>query len=253
MDQQIEDLFPFYALGVLTDEERVQVDVYIAADPAARARLAEMTQSAAMMPYAITPLEPSAQTKAALIKRIKADAPNRLAPAAQRPAFSLRRLFSSVPVMSIVAVASLLVAILVSVWALSLNNEVAALKRDLLAQREVLVQIVAPNTHAVAINGTQFQPGAHGQLIADLRGKAGVLIVSGLAPLQSGRIYQFWLIRGNQPVSAGLFSVDEQGRGLLSVQSDTEIGSFDAIGISIEPAAGSPQPTGDIVMLSKLS
>jgi anti-sigma-K factor RskA len=74
-----------------------------------------------------------------------------------------------------------------------------------------------------------------------------------LAPLPSGKVYQFWLIKGDTPVSAGLFSVDTQGRGLLSVSTSEPIGSFDAIGVSIEPEGGSPQPTGDIVMLSKLS
>jgi anti-sigma-K factor RskA len=39
----------------------------------------------------------------------------------------------------------------------------------------------------------------------------------------------------------------------LAVQAADAIGSFDAIGVSIEPDGGSPQPTGDIVMLSNLS
>lgn len=253
MDQRIEDLFPFYVLGALTDEERAQVETYVAADPAARARLAELAEPASLLKYAATPVEPSDQTKAALMNRVKADVRPRLTAAPQRPAPRLRRLLGRAPVMSAVAIVSLAGLLLVSIWALALNNEVAALKRDLLAQREVLVQIVAPNAHSVAITGTQFQPAAHGQFITDLRGRSAVLIVSGLAPLQSGKTYQFWLIRGNQPVNGGLFSVDEQGRGLLSVQSATDIGSFDAIGVSVEPAAGSQQPTGDIVMLSKLS
>ena len=47
-DQRIEEeLFPFYALHALTDEERAEVDAYIAVNPEAAARLAALAQDAA--------------------------------------------------------------------------------------------------------------------------------------------------------------------------------------------------------------
>ena len=74
----------------------------------------------------------------------------------------------------------------------------------------------------------------------------------GLTPLEAGKTYQVWLIQGETPVSAGLLKVDANGQGVLVVSSETPIGSFDALGISVEPEQGSPQPTGDIVVLSAL-
>jgi anti-sigma-K factor RskA len=46
--------------------------------------------------------------------------------------------------------------------------------------------------------------------------------------------------------------VDENGQGVLIVTSELSIGSFQALGISVEPDGGSQQPTGDIVVLSDL-
>ena len=122
-----------------------------------------------------------------------------------------------------------------------------------MTQREALAQVALPQTQAMAIAGTQVQPAAHGQMIANPNANSGVLVVADLAPLPPGKVYQFWLIKGDSPASAGLFTVDTQGRGILPVNMSEPIRSFDAIGVSIEPEGGSPQPTGDIVMLSKLS
>jgi anti-sigma-K factor RskA len=78
------------------------------------------------------------------------------------------------------------------------------------------------------------------------------MVIVGLTPLEAGKTYQVWLIEGEVPESAGLLKVDANGQGMIVVSSETPIGSFDALGISVEPEAGSPQPTGDIVVLSSL-
>ena len=264
MDQRIEDLFPLYALGALTDEERRQVDAYVASDPDAEARLAELTQAASALPYAAKPVDPSPGVKRAVLDRVQADA--RLSPPAvrmtPRPGLwdAVRHRLRARWVVPVAAGLSALAAVAGFAWAVSLNGEVArlraqiaALQRDLALQRQTLAQIAAPNVQTMAIAGTERQPAARGQLIADPRSTAAVLVVSGLLPLQPGQVYQFWLIRGDLPVSAGVFSVDEEGSAVLPVASTDLVGTFDAMGVSIEPEGGSPQPTGDIVMLSRLS
>ena len=264
MNERIEDLFPLYALGALTDEERMQVDAYVASAPDAEARLAELIRAASALPYAAEPVDPSPEVKQAVMERVNADARARSAAARRNP---LPRLWDAVRlrlrarwVMPVAAGLSVLAAGAAFAWAVSLNGEVArlraqlaALQRDLAQQRQTLAQIAAPNVRTMAIAGTEHQPAARGQLVADPRSTSAVLVVSGLLPLNPGQVYQFWLIRGESPVSAGVFSVDEEGRAVLSVTSTDTLGSFDAMGVSIEPEGGSPQPTGDIVMLGRLS
>jgi anti-sigma-K factor RskA len=259
MDERIEDLFPLYALGALTDEERAQVDTYVAADPAAQQRLADFVRVASAAPYDVTPVDPPARVKQALMDRVRADV--RSTPVARPAASGLWRFLNALrPAMPLLAGASLAIAVLVGAWAIALNGEVArlraettALRNELRAQSEVIAAITSPNVQPMTIAGTEHQPGARGQLLADPQARSAVLVVAGLSPLQPDQTYQFWLIRGDKPISAGVFRVDDRGRAVLPIASDDAVGSFDAMGVSIEPEGGSEQPTGEIVMLSELS
>jgi anti-sigma-K factor RskA len=114
-----------------------------------------------------------------------------------------------------------------------------------------LPQTTPSTTITVSLKGTKAQPQAQGQLIADPTSESAVLVVTGLPPLEPGKTYQVWLIT-NAPVSAGLLTVGENGQGVLIITSKESIGSFKSLGISVEPQGGSPQPTGDIVVLSDL-
>jgi len=74
-NDRIEDeLFSFYALDALTDEERAEVDAYVAANPAARARLSAALADAAALVELSAPLTPAPEVKARLMARVKADA-----------------------------------------------------------------------------------------------------------------------------------------------------------------------------------
>jgi anti-sigma-K factor RskA len=194
--------------------------------------------------------------------RVEADARARFAPP-QRSRLAGWRLFDS-PVfrlgLPLVTAASVILIVLLGVWALSLNGEVARLRQQtallqqqLDAQQQVIALLAEPAMQAMSIAGTDVQPEARGKMLADPSQTEALLVVYDLEPLPPDRVYQFWLIRGDTPVSAGTFTVDDQGRAILPVASTEAVGSFDAIGVSIEPAGGSSQPTGDIVMLGTLA
>ena len=143
---------------------------------------------------------------------------------------------------------------------IALNEEVAQLRREnavlvreLLSQRTVMVHATSPDVQAMAIDGTEALPGAHGQLMANPANETAALIVSGLPPLQPGLVYKFWLVQGEQLQEAGVIDVDTEGLGILVVTSDTAIGSYDGMGVSIEPIAGSPQPSNEMIMVGNFS
>jgi len=275
VDERIEELFPLYALDALSDEERSQVDSYVATRPDARARLDDLVRTASAVPFDVTPVDPSPAVKRAVMDRVSADAGARSAETRRAAPSRVRNwraaLFRPLPLL---AGASLLAAILAVVWAISLSAEVtrlkqenaalttqvddleaqnAVLQQELLAREQVIALLSSPGVQTMAIAGTEEQPNASGQLIADPTGQSAVLVVSGLSTLPAGQVYQFWLIDEGVPLGAGTFSVDEQGEAVLEVTASAPIGSFDAMGVSIEPEGGSEQPTGAIVMLSTLS
>lgn len=265
MNEKIEELFPFYALGAVTEDERQQVEAYVASDAEARARLDEMIRTVSALPYASEPLEPPAAVKRTLMDRVNADAQKRFSspPPAQESGWSrFVGFFSSRPgqwLPQALAVSSLLIAFAVGAWGISMRNELARLQaetallqKELADQRLVLAHLSSPNAQTFVISGTEHQPQAYGQLIADAQTGSAVLVVSGLRPLEADSTYEFWLIQGETPVAAGLFEVNEEGKAILQVSHSVTPEAYDAIGVSIEPQAGSVQPTGDIVMLGGL-
>jgi anti-sigma-K factor RskA len=260
MDPHIEELLPFYVLYALNEEERELVEAYLARHPEARVQLQELQAGAAAVPYGASPVEPPRHVKEALMKRVNADAEarasERASPAPARRGLQLEGLFR---VLSLGAAAiAILWAFVLNAQVVRLRNEIAALNHQVAVQSESIQHIVAslpPSNESdvitVSLKSTEEQPRALGQLIANPNDRSAVIVISGLPPLEPGQTYQVWLI-GNAPVSAGLLTVDENGQSVLIVTSEEAIGSFNSLGISIEPEGGSDQPTGEIVVLSEL-
>jgi anti-sigma-K factor RskA len=262
MDPRIEELLPFYVLDALTQEEKQQVELYLAEHPEARAQVKELQSGASAVPYAVSPVEPPRRVKQALMARVAADVQARERSSARVGTIPSRRGLRFEDIFRVLSLGAAAVAI---IWAFVLNaqvarlqSEITALNDQVAAQSQSLDELIRnlPQTDqsdviTVSLKGTEAQPGAQGQLIADPSDQSAVLVISGLPPLEAGRTYQVWLI-GNAPVSAGLLTVDENGQSVLIVTSEAAIGSFNSLGISIEPEGGSEQPTGEIVVLSEL-
>ena len=68
-----------------------------------------------------------------------------------------------------------------------------------------------------------------------------VVVTSGLPALPSGQVYQLWLIGKTRIVSAGLLPAATSGRTAPVLASGVVRG--DALGLTVEPAPGSAQPT----------
>lgn len=259
MDNHIEELLPFYALDALTEEERELVEAYLTQHPERRAELDEMNRAVAALPHGVAPLEPSPRTKQALMQRVGADAEARSRFAAPSQPSRLSQFESLFRTFSLAAAALALIWVLVlNLQVVRMRNEIASLNNALAAQSNSLNQIIQKlpqsnpsGTITVSLKGTQAEPQAQGQLIANPTSDSAVLVVTGLPPLEPGKTYQVWLI-ADAPVSAGLLTVDANGQGVLIITSTESIGSFKSLGISVEPAGGSLQPTGDIVVLSDL-
>ncbi len=126
------------------------------------------------------------------------------------------------------------------------------LQTDLDAANEVLALFASPDVQIVSLPGTENQPQAAGQLLFDPNTNISLLLVDGMENLAPGQVYQVLLIREDGHDTAETFAVDVQGQRALIIHSLTPMESFTAVGVSIEPEGGSPQRTGDIIMLGEL-
>ncbi len=85
-----------------------------------------------------------------------------------------------------------------------------------------------------------------------LRGVGGVLMASGLPMSPPGKTYQLWAIAAGKPVSAGIFTVDQSGTATLQVKPPPAVNSVDMFAVTLEPAGGLPQPSGEMYLAGKV-
>ncbi len=126
----------------------------------------------------------------------------------------------------------------------SLQQQLGQLQ-GLTAERQALIALLANPDIQVSI-GTSAQGN-----VTFVRSGDGDAVVAQLPQLQQGRTYQLWLIKGSDtpPSSAGTFSVDQNGHGVLVVANPPVAASDPAIfAITNEPEGGSPSPTTDVLV-----
>ncbi len=242
------DLLPAYALEALSEPERAQVEAHLHACAVCRAVLADYQAVAEGLLYTAPPAQAPAHLAADLQQRLRREARGRPAPrpAAPRPNW-LSGLLAVLSRPAAALAAVLLVALLASnlYWvqtARALRAEQARLATAVEAQSSV-VQALAGGGRAVRLLGATAAPQSSGTLILTADQNQAVLVVAGLPPQSTEQAYQLWLIHDGQRDSGGLFTVDASGHGTLLVQAPRAVESYDAVGITLEPAGGSPGPT----------
>ncbi|KAA0918571.1 anti-sigma factor [Dietzia sp. ANT_WB102] len=83
-------------------------------------------------------------------------------------------------------------------------------------------------------------------VLASKTADMAVISMTGLPEPAEGRAYQLWLMGAHEPISAGTMEAGEVGTS-PSAQIDG-IRDSEQIGITEEPAGGSPAPTGQVLL-----
>ncbi|MBT2483206.1 MULTISPECIES: anti-sigma factor domain-containing protein [unclassified Microbacterium] len=75
-----------------------------------------------------------------------------------------------------------------------------------------------------------------------------VLVADDIEAPEDGKTYELWFLRGDAPIAAGVFDVDD---GDATAVLDGDMHEGDAIAVTVEQAGGSPngQPTSDPVLV----
>lgn len=266
-NDDVEQLFPFYALDAVTEQERELVENYVSSNPDARVRLEEELALASELALSVQPVSPpphikqkvlahaANRPKQTAVSNNKASvAPKSIAPAGPTFWQRLQQSFVS-PLLTGTAVG--LVALLL-IWNLNLQRVIDALQVEIAvlqseADEQDAILAILPESSNIPVQGTEAAPDGVASLYLAQNGTDAVLVVSNLSTLPPDRVYQLWYIGDQGPVDRGTFEVDENGQAYFVVKSDTAIQNFSAIGVSIEPQGGSDQPTGDIVLLGDTS
>ncbi|MCC7448918.1 MAG: anti-sigma factor [Anaerolineae bacterium] len=233
------DLLPAYALGALSDEDRAQVEAYIAASPEAQAEL----QTYQDMLAGMATLVPARQAPA----HLNDDFRQRLAnlesgTAAPRSA----PLLSVIPKQQrrssrlIMAIAALVVVAIGIVGLLAATNESRT------------IQGILANPAAVRINLNPQQNAAGSVALVTVPNQPTAVVVAQLPNLPTDKQYQLWLISDQQIKGTGVFSADQPSKQILITLAD-QPDKYKAVGLTVEPAGGSPQPSSAPIFLANIT
>jgi len=219
----VENQLPALALGSLEPQERERVLRHLRSCPACRALQAGYEELVGELGLAAPQREPPR----GLRRRIRRRVPRSAVPAPRRAGLW-----------------GLAAAALLALLAVSIGLNLALWRR---VDRLEALSAALPGRFAV-LAGTEAAAEARGLLLFASGENEATLVVEDLPPLDSGRQYQLWLIREGRRTSGGGFSVTAQGYGCLLILAPLPLGSYQALGITVEPEGGSPGPTGRRVL-----
>jgi anti-sigma-K factor RskA len=223
---------PAYALNILTEEETTQVAEHLAICPACQAELHLYQAAADELPLALAQAAPRPALKARLMKEIH----SRQVKAVGVPNLTFWQRWAGFFRRGAPAWAMALIMVL------ALGNFLQWFRLNQASGRD------ATPMRVVALAGTKDATQAIGTLVINPTGEYGSLVVDHLVALDAGHQYQVWLIKDGKRASGGVFSVNPDGYASLELYAPLPINQYQSIGITIEPAGGSPGPTGAKVL-----
>ena len=223
MDENaLHELTAPYALDALDADERRAYEAHLARCDRCRGDLAELSDSAGLLAYAVAGPAPPAQLRKRILSAAAAERENVVPLVRRRP-------FQAV---AGVAAAAVAVAVGLGVWAASLSSDLSS-KRAALADQQRAAAIMTPGARRIALRGRS------GTLVVAPSGEAA-LAVQRLAAAPSGKTYELWVIAGGKPKPAGFL----RGGGTVSTAVlRLRVPASGTVAATVEPGKGSRQPT----------
>jgi anti-sigma-K factor RskA len=249
---ELHDLAGVYALDALDVAERERFEAHLAGCATCRDEVDELREVTADLAGLVTQAPPAGLRERVLAevdRTPQAPAPDGPEPAASddagaTPPSGPRRSFSST-VVGMAAGIVLVLALGVSALVVSLLDRIGELE---VAAEQMTEILAAPDARTVSAHGPD---GSLARVVlAPSRGEA-MFLAQGMDPAPVDHEYELWLIDEEGAHSIGLLDLDEGGRAVHRL--DGEMETAVAVGITVEPEGGSPEPTTDPVMLLELA
>jgi anti-sigma-K factor RskA len=264
-----------YSLDAVNDQERADLESYIAGSEDAAAEVASLSETAVRLGLATEPAAPSPQLRASLMAAVRStpqlaadrdaadsdavgpDAfqqvvavpataeparmtPDRLTTKSERAAQS--RWFARPATILIAAVAA--VALFAGGTAIGLavnsNQKAQQTQQAELAQSTSLAELSTAKDVQRAV--TSMHGGVQATLIWSLQLRRSAVLIDDLPSLRAGKTYQLWYMdAAGAAKPAGTFESQPGGKTWRVL--DGTMSGGDTVGVTVEPDGGSAQPT----------
>lgn len=241
---ELHTLTGAYALHALPEGERLAFERHLGACEACAQEVRELSATAARLGLAVSAVPPHAMRGRVLreITTVRQEAPphGRNARAGTSPGRAGR--WSSYALAACVAAAAAFGG--VAVWQNQAAQDARQEALQARQQNEELAQVLAApdaRTGSEALEG-----GARGTVVVSQSVNRAVFLASGLARPPAGKVYQLWFDDDGSMRPAGLMDPSTTKDTVLL---DGPVDGASGVGITVEPAGGSKQPTAQPLAL----
>jgi anti-sigma-K factor RskA len=234
--KHVRSLLPAYALGALDSEDRARVVEHLRSCQVCLEALSEYDGVQEGLLHAAPAVAPPEATR----RRV-------LASVGEPIEHGRPHGMPVIPWLRLAGVVAALALVVTNLFLLVQNRELRLqgqqLMGELEADRSALALLANPDYRAAEVSGG----GGRGTLVYAPGSRLAVLTVWDLQPIPEHREYQAWLIdEGGNRVSGGLFRpLQDRGQASLVIRAPAPLRAYVALGVTVEPAGGSPGPTGE--------
>lgn len=229
----LRENIPAYAIGALEAEDTIALEAHLQTCESCQKELAAYRSVSNNLLAATSPREPSPELR----KRLQGRLPSAQKPVRPRFAWSFSQLAMG---------AALVLLFVMNVFSFSqmqaLQQQQSSLLQQFQNSQVALAMLSYPGTQALTFQ----EGGVAGSVLVDKDRNTAALVAWNLPQLSAQQIYQIWLIEpSGHRVSAGLFYPQADSPYTTEpILSKQDLANFVGIGVTVEPAGGSNQPTG---------
>ncbi|MCL7376075.1 anti-sigma factor domain-containing protein [Streptomyces sp. 35G-GA-8] len=243
--EELHSLTGAYALDALPHDEREVVEAHLAHCAPCRDEVAGFAATAGRLAGAVAGPAPRGMRDSVMhgIDSVR-QMPPRVPASDQRVTSIFSAMRRTGPLLVAAGIVVTVTLAGVAAWQHQRSTESQREARQAARQLEDLTSVMsAPDVRTVQGRTTN---GASAAVITSRQLGKAVFVGTGLPRPASGRTYQLWYAEHGTMRPAGLLEHD----GAVAIEGD--LGKATAVGLTIEPAGGSPQPTTAPLMLLTL-
>lgn len=254
---ELHTLTGAYAVDALPGTEREEFERHLAACPACAQEVRELSATAERLGLAVAAVPPPELKERVLrqVSTVRQEAPGSQSPdraggtvpggsggGTGRRARALPRFLLAACVAAAAAFGG------AAVWQYSQAQDARQEAQEAHRQSRELTRVLAA-PDAKTRSSSDLPGGARASVVVSHKEDKAAFVASGMEKPPSGKVYQLWFADGDTMRPAGLL---ESAAGGDAVLMDGEVGKATGMGITVEPAGGSQQPTSDPLALMTL-
>jgi anti-sigma-K factor RskA len=239
-----------YVLNALDADEAKAFEAELENSEQTRYEVTELRDTAVVLGLAVAPVAPSPDLKASIMAKIAMtpqlpaeESEHELAPSDaprefERPGKASRTAQARWFTRPVVVLSSMAAAVALIAGGVVVTGNIGEMQQQQASADKFAAIMTADDTEKVT---TEVTGGGTATIAWSSDLESSAVKVSGVDSLPDNKIYELWYIGADGPRAAGTFDADDSGAAWAVLEGTLEEG--DTIGVTVEPAGGSQQPT----------